>query len=170
MGAYRCMIPLIYPDIKEDFYFIEEDGQIYSNYKKDYICPRKDKDGYLQFGFASTIPNKKKYVRIATLVIYTFIGPPPQEMQDPTVNHKDNNILNNHYSNLEWMERSINSSIRQNKGAGELNGQAILNWEDVKSIREKYRQGLGSYSKIAEEYNVSKSCIASIIKLRSWRE
>ena len=36
----------------------------------------KDKDGYLQFGFASTIPNKKKYVRIATLVIYTFIGLP----------------------------------------------------------------------------------------------
>lgn len=91
-------------------------------------------------------------------------------MQDPTVNHKDNNILNNHYSNLGRMERSINFSYVKNKGAGELNGQAILNWEDVKSIREKYRQGLGSYSKIAEEYNVSKSCIADIIKLKKLRE
>jgi len=50
------------------------------------------------------------------LVAIFFIGPPPVDLKDPTVNHIDGNITNNHFTNLEWMERGKNSSIRLNKG------------------------------------------------------
>ena len=41
------MIPLTIEGIKENLYLVSENGQIYSKSKKDYLIPRKDKDGYL---------------------------------------------------------------------------------------------------------------------------
>ena len=46
------MKELKYLDIKQDLYLIREDGAIYSKYKKDYMNPIQDKDGYLKIFFA----------------------------------------------------------------------------------------------------------------------
>ena len=113
------MVPICLEGVKKDLYYIEEDGRIWSNYKKDYMRPKTDKNGYLNIALSGGSRDKRKYYRIATLVGLTFLGNPPLEMKDPTINHIDGNILNNHYSNLEWIERSTNSSIRKNKGQGE---------------------------------------------------
>ncbi len=163
------MIDLIYKDVKSNLYKIDEYGNIFSNYLKDFLKPSKDKDGYLKIVLSNGARKDKTYVRIATLVAYSFIGPPSIEMKDPTINHIDGDILNNHYSNLEWLERGQNSSIRQNKGRGENNNQAILNWTLVTEIREKYKNNYGSYSKLAQEYGVSNSCIAAIIQNKNWK-
>ena len=40
--------PLTYPGVKEGLYEIYSDGKIWSNYKKGFMTPIKDKDGYLK--------------------------------------------------------------------------------------------------------------------------
>ena len=151
---------LIYKNIKFELYTIDEDGRIFSKYKNDFLTPTLGVDGYLKVVLFDN--GIRYYARVASIVAYTFIGAPPIEIKDPTINHKDNNRLNNNYKNIEWMERSLNSSIRKEKGIGESNNQAILNWNIVKEIRQLYKDGFGSYQKIAAKFGVSKSCIALI--------
>lgn len=76
------------------------------------MSPSEDKDGYLRLKLYDQTTKEKYYLRIATLVIHHFVGAPPKTMKDPTVNHIDNNKKNNHFTNLEWLERGINSFIR----------------------------------------------------------
>lgn len=127
------MVPIQYKNVKEGLYLIDEYGNIYSNYKKDYLCPKEDKDGYLQIILSGGSRKNKCYVRIATLVAYHFIGK-PKDIKDPTIDHIDGNIKNNYYLNLRWLERGVNSSIRKNKGIGEENSQAKLTKNQVKEI------------------------------------
>jgi hypothetical protein len=69
------MIELKYPNVKIGAYFLEENGAIYSVYKKDYMTPIKDKDGYLKINLRKQNGGLIS-VRIATLVAYTYLGPP----------------------------------------------------------------------------------------------
>lgn len=164
------MVPILLDGVKPGLYEIEEDGRIWSNYKKGYLQPSQDKDGYLRIGLSSGIKNKKKYIRIANLVAFFFIGPPPSSIQDPTINHIDGNITNNHFSNLEWMERSKNSSIRFNKGQGSLNHEAKLNEEQVKEICELLVNTNLSYKEIMKKYNITKSTLSGIKNKKHWTQ
>lgn len=165
------MIPLIYKNIKKDLYFIEPDGRIFSKIKKDYITPRKDKNGYLQVFLQKNEGgrNNRCCYRVATLVIYSFIGPPPLEMKDPTVNHIDGNILNNSYLNLEWLERGINSKIRENKGQGIKNHEAKLTEQQVYEICILLQQTNLTLTEIGKKYHVEKSTISNILKKKNWQ-
>jgi len=90
-------------------YEIEEDGTIWSLPK---YCGGKgrgvfnktrlmrgsvNKQGYRYVNIV-TIEGKKK-VYVHRLVAMAFVDNPKKL---PTVNHKDGNKLNNHYTNLEW--------------------------------------------------------------------
>lgn len=103
---------LEYKDVKP-LYKIDEYGNVFSIYKNDYLKPKTDKDGYLSLALRGE--QRIIYVRTATLVAYNFIGPPPINMKDPTIDHIDGKILNNYYKNLRWLERGENSSIRKKK-------------------------------------------------------
>lgn len=163
------MKPVTYPRVKQGLYEISEDGQIWSNYKKGFLIPRADRDGYLQLALSGGSRGKKIYVRIATLVAWEYLKPPPSTMLDPTINHKDGNRLNNHYTNLEWMERGRNSSIRQNKGVGSANHEAKLNESQVKEICELLINTNISYKELAEKYHISKSTLSSIKNQKIWK-
>lgn len=164
------MVPICLNGVKEGLYCIEEDGRIWSNYKKDYLIPTKDKDGYLKIGLSGGARGKKKYYRVATLVALTFIGKSPQEMLDPTINHMDGDILNNHYSNLEWMERGKNSSIRKNKGQAETNHEAKLNKKQVHEICNLLINSNLTLKEIGKLYNVSESTINNIYRKKNWKD
>lgn len=164
------MVPILLEGVKPGLYEIEEDGRIWSNYKKDYMCPAKDKDGYLKVTLSGGSRNSKKYFRIATLVALAYIGEPPKTLKDPTINHIDGNILNNHYSNLEWVERGVNSSIRNNKGQGELNHEAKLTIEQVVEICELLINTNLSYKEICDKFNITKSTISLIKNQKTWKE
>lgn len=104
------------------------------------------------------------------MVAINYIGEPPKNLKDPTINHIDGNILNNHYTNLEWVERGYNSSIRKNTGKGSLNHEAKLNEEQVKEICELLIQTDLSYQEIANKYKVKKNTISNIKNKKSWKE
>lgn len=163
------MKPLVYKNVKPNLYLIDEYGNIYSNYKKGFMSPTKDKDGYLKIKLSNGSKNDQTHVRIATLVAYNYIGEPDSYLTDPTVNHIDGNILNNHYSNLEWVERGYNSSIRANKGAGSLNHEAKLTSDQVYEICKLLIETNLSYTEIGNLYGVTKSTISSIKQQKSWK-
>ena len=165
-GEVQVFRELKYKNVKP-LYLIDEYGNVYSKYKKGYLKPKKDKDGYLSLSLVGI--DKTVYVRVATLVAYNFIGKPPKNMKDPTIDHIDNNIVNNYFKNLRWMERGMNSSIRVNKGVGEKNSEARLTNQNVIEICELLVEDKLTLKEIGEKYNVSKYTISNIKRKVSWR-
>ena len=80
--------------LKPNTYFISNKAEIWSKTTNKILKPKLDKDGYLTISLrgkdASIIT-----LRVATIMMYTFVGNPPKNMKDPTVNHKDSNRTNN---------------------------------------------------------------------------
>ena len=160
------LIPL--PKLKPNTYFINNDAEIWSKTTNRILKQRKDKDGYLTVSLRGN--NAKPVIlRVANIMLYTFVGNPPETMQDPTANHKDSNKTNNDIDNLEWMERSTNSSIRVHVGAGEENHEAILTEEQVRSIVSLIQNTNLSYAQIAQQFNVGKSTIGNIAYYKTWK-
>lgn len=159
-------------DILTDYYAIDEYGNIFNIKRQKIVKPHKDKDGYLHLMLCvneqlPTGNHKRKDFRVAGLVAKTYLGEPPESMIDPTVDHEDGDITNNHYSNLRWMERSENSSIRKNKGVGESNHEAKLNYLKVHEICEMLAKDV-KLKDIAQMFDVSPSTISNIKRRKNW--
>lgn len=159
---------LEYKDVKP-LYKIDEYGNVFSIYKNDYLKPKTDKDGYLSLALRGE--QRIIYVRTATLVAYNFIGPPPINMKDPTIDHIDGKILNNYYKNLRWLERGENSSIRKRryKSKGELNHEAKLSNKQVVEICNLLMNKELTLKQIGAMYGVHKSTISNIKRKVKWQ-
>lgn len=107
----------------EEYYSVTEDGEVYSHgrttMRKDgrrhvtkpkFLSKLKDGHGYYQ---VHLIGDKKKIMRIHRMVAICFL-PNPEGL--PCVNHKDGNIHNNHFSNLEWCTHSHNNKHAYDNG------------------------------------------------------
>lgn len=160
------LYPLDILNIK-NHYYISKNGDIYSKIKQRFLHPSKDKNGYLRIELVLN-DNIRKEFRLAQLVLYKFKGEPPKNMLDPTSEHKDGNINNNSVDNLMWLERGVNSSIRRNKGQGELNHEALLTEQQVIEIAELLQQNY-RVKEISQKYNVHSSTISSIQNKTSWQ-
>lgn len=92
-------------DIKgyEGIYKIDEFGNILSCSTGLIRKPSKAGNGYLYLPLCKN--GRKKYKRVHRLVAETFLDNPHNH---PQVNHKDENIYNNHVSNLEWCTQYYN--------------------------------------------------------------
>jgi predicted transposase YbfD/YdcC len=162
MEAPMKHIPIKLNGVKEGLYEIYADGSVWSNYKNDFLKPKEDKDGYLEVALSGGCRAKRRSIKIHTIVALHFIGEPPYNMTDPTVNHIDNDKHNNFYSNLEWTERANNSSIRTNKGQGNLNH--FYNKKHSTETKEKLRQiNLGK--KYSDEINKKKGQKSPIVAI-----
>ena len=100
----------------DNFYRVEEDGSVYRLKGKGRKLEKKlkphinNKGGYLMI--TMSINSKPKRMLISRLVALTFI-PNPDNKEE--VDHIDRNILNNHVSNLRWVNHLEN---QQNKKVG----------------------------------------------------
>ena len=56
-----------------------------------------------------TVGEKANRAAVHRLVAFAFLGDPPSEIGDPTVDHIDNDTANNAASNLRWLSRVENS-------------------------------------------------------------
>ena len=89
-------------------------NQVYSYYKKKYLKPVPNKDGYYQIGLYKK-NTKKKYFRLHKLVYEYNIGEIPNGY---CIDHIDNNRQNNNIDNLRLATRSENScnvKVKKNK-------------------------------------------------------
>jgi hypothetical protein len=154
-------------NIKPLSYLIYNDGRVYSLLSHKFLTLKPDKDGYLTVNLRTANNTQYKY-RVATIVIFHFVGCPPRGMGDATVDHKDGNRKNNYFKNLQWLERGENSSRRKNKGVGSQNHAAILNETQVAEICNLLMDATLSLRQIANKYNVRKSTISNIKRKKNW--
>lgn len=172
--AYNEFKTLKIDNILTGYYAINNTGAILNIQRGRILSPHKDKNGYYHIMLCTNekLPNgnhKRVDFRVASLVMKTFNGLPPITMKDPTVDHIDGDIRNNHYKNLRWLERSENSSCRKNKGVGELNHEAILTETQVHEICRLLEDGVTSLKRIGELYGVSKYTISNIKRKKNWK-
>lgn len=122
---------------------------------------RKDHKGYFRFN-----TSKGTYM-VHQQVAKAFIK---NENNKPFLNHIDANKTNNKVENLEWCTPKENVQHAYKigtRGIGEKHTKAKLNEAQVKKIKyelsNKYEQ-----KEIAKMFNVTPSCIFSIIRGRTW--
>lgn len=154
-------------NIPEGLYEISEYGDVWSKRSKKIMSHRYDHDGYHRV--LMTYNHKQKTVAISNLVARAFLGEPPEGMVNPTVDHINSDINNNHYTNLRWMSHSDNCSQRKNKGVGENNSRALLTEKDVRNIYLLVQDGHLTSEQIAKVYDVSKGAIEDIRKGKTWK-
>ena len=127
-------------------YFITNYGRLYSNITNTYLKGNIHRNGYLYI--VIRINNKNVTVKPHRLVAEYFISNPNNYK---CVNHKDENKLNNHYTNLEWCNHSYNNSygsrlnrVRKNTGTTidvYKNGQYVCTENSINDCIKKYHIG-----------------------------
>lgn len=127
-------------------YFITNYSRLYSNITNTYLKGNIDRNGYLYI--VIRINNKNITVKPHRLVAEYFISNPNNYK---CVNHKDENKLNNHYTNLEWCNHSYNNSFgsrlnRISKNTGTSidvykNGQYVCTENSINDCIKKYHIG-----------------------------
>lgn len=142
----------------KDYYYIQEDGTLYG-FRGRKLANSLNRDGYVQ-NELSTELGPKTFKR-HRLVALAFIDNPENK---ETINHIDENKLNNHVSNLEWATRVENNNHgTRNERASNSNtngirskpviGTCIKTGKTIEfpSTREAGRQGF-------DQANVARCC------------
>ena len=147
----------IFKDVKgyEGYYEISNLGRVRStSYKgKRILKPAITKNGYLNVVFC--INQKKEHKLIHRLVAETFI---PNINNYSTVNHKDENKLNNCVENLEWLSVEDNNRYSNSK---------MLTKEQVLQIPLLIEKGY-TQLEIANHFNISRRAIQFILNGEHW--
>ena len=111
---------LEYKQLKEDNdYLIYNDGRVFSNKTNRFLTGKIDNIGYQTYALAiidnlSVSGRKKSKMVYAHRLVAEYFLPNPNNY--PYVHHKDENKLNNHVSNLEWVSPKQNMLYHLNNG------------------------------------------------------
>lgn len=113
----------------------------------------------------------RKSKLVHCLVAEAFIGPCPAGKE---VNHKDGVKANNTPENLEYLTRPENLRHAErmglmNRAAGERHGNAKMSDAQVVEARNRYAAGGTTMQRLADEFNVTKTCIWTIVR-RKYRK
>lgn len=138
-------------------YKIDEFGNVYSdllkhNYK---MIPREDEDGYLSLQLVCT-DGVRRHFRVHRLVAGMYLENPNNY---PIVMHKDNDVKNNHYTNLEWGTNKMNTQYAYNDGLCSCNREVLLYKGD------RFIKSFMSVSECARYFNYTVGSVTRLIKL-----
>jgi hypothetical protein len=148
-------------------YIIQEDGKIFLpareftffRFNKPVTTIREARESKYQI-------MKNGYKKCALGLVHrvvaeAFIGQSPHPKY--TVNHKDGNKLNNHYTNLEWISHTdnVNHWIYSDNGLG-----VKLHPIEVHTKDGEYVGVYSSKSKAANELGIHKSTVTEVVKGR----
>lgn len=111
-----------------------------------------------------------KYVnRQVHLLVGRAFLPNPNNL--PQLNHKTGIYTDNRAANLEWISRQGNIDHAVEHGLwphGERMAAAKLTDDGVREIRKRHALGETNLS-ISLDFNVSKTCIAQVVRGNTWR-
>lgn len=133
-------------DNVKDYYYADEEGNIYSCYNniQRKLAYDEDKDGYFRVSL-QTETGRKSY-RVNRIIAMTFLE---NKENFPIVHHKDNNKKNNSVENLEW------TSIKNNTIEGYKNN----NYHFTKKIKAIFPCGkiliFNSVKECADYFDIS---------------
>lgn len=153
-------------------YMIDTEGNVYSPWRGLHkMSIRTNPQGYKDLYLYTNEYGRKCY-KVHRLVMETF--KPQERSTELQVNHIDGNKSNNSLDNLEWCTRSENLKHAFKIGLeenpkGEKNPAHKLIELEVIEICKKL-ENKETLQTIANEYDVSKSCIAAIKQRRTWQE
>lgn len=151
---------MIYKGKEVPGYYIFDDGRIWTTKKKHkFLSTKLNKSGYYSVNIRLD-KNIKAQINVYLLVAYTFLGMPPKDMKDPTVDHIDNDQTHNRSSNLQWLERSENSKKRIN-----LAYHQRFTRQEIKEICTDIVNGM-TYEDVMQKYNIDRSYICNLTACR----
>lgn len=163
----------------EGLYAVTINGQIWAYPKGGYASAGRWKEGrflrgwkigngYLVVSLYKNGKNNKFLVH--RLVAETFIKNPNNYKE---VNHLNGNRLDNSVSNLEWVSSKQNKKHAWNSGLythkGENHYLTKFTEDDIREIRNSYKQGNISQYKLAKIYKVNQMTINCIVRYKTWK-
>ena len=143
----------------ENLYFVSEDGRVFSHKTKKELKSSLDRRGYARVWLYKD--NLRKEKSIHRIVATAFV----EGNRCLTVNHKDGDKKNNHYSNLEWvsnadnMRHSFSQGLRSIENMGRKRGKSFAIKEDVLVEAFKEINSGTSVRKTAKKYNVERTTL-----------
>jgi hypothetical protein len=142
-------------------YIVYTDGRIWSKFKKNWLKPKKDKNGYLSVNISG------KTMKVHRVIAQAFLSNP---LNHPEVDHINANKQDNNLHNLQWCTTSFNNKKAYEQGRirmrGILNGQSQLTEEDVMRIKYEHRDL--SQPQIASLYGLTQPIISRIRNGKRW--
>ena len=150
-------------------YYVTENGEVIGKRFNKPMKPSINTNGYLKIDLR--INNKKQTFSIHRLVAECYLDNPDNI---PMVEHIDDNKLNNHVSNLEWVtdrenkDRAIQNGLYLN---GVKNHKTKLTEEQVKWIRDNYIPNHPEFGcrPLSKKFNLVPSSINKIINNKTWK-
>lgn len=137
-------------------------------HKREWIRKRKEKilsQCRKTYSYVGLYNNGVKCLKLVhRLVAEAFI---PNTLSYKEVNHKDGDKFNNNVSNLEWCNRRQNALHSTRVLKKNIGISSKLVSADVLQIINLFDYGW-NVQEIADNYNVSKHCIYSILKGTNW--
>lgn len=117
----------------------------------------------------------RKKFPVHKLVAYYFVKNDDPDSKHAVI-HKDYDKLNNHYSNLQWVdshEAGMHAWNNEDR-ATRLNFLKITNRknklspEKAEAIRRRYERGNSTMKQIARQYGVSEMQISRVVRGENW--
>lgn len=96
-------------------------------------------------------------------------GPRPEGLE---VAHGCGNRMCINPRHLRWATHPENMADRKLHGTAPVETwmhNTKLTWEQVQAIRTEYATGTTSYARLGEKYGVTRSCIGSIVRNKTWK-
>lgn len=115
---------------------------------------------------------KHFYKAIHILVLIHFIGPKPTPIHQG--NHEDSDILNNWWTNLNWMTPKENTNHAiiagvSNDMKGENNWNSKLTKQQVKEIRKLHSTKRYTQREIGKIFGLRPNYVGEIIRYNLWK-
>jgi len=159
-----------------DGYLVNECGEVVSIHTGKVKKQQTDPKGYKR---VQLLINKEQFsVLVHRMVGIAFLGEPPDDKN--TINHKDGNKANNHYSNLEWCSYKENEHhkihVLKTGSQGENNGTAKITRSIAEEIRKvllplkiRTRKRNLAQQELMEKYDLQQPHIWLILNNKLWK-
>lgn len=164
-------------------YHVSDQGKVYSQWVQSHVKGNRglvsslskemremtqvEANGRMQVNLC--FEGKRKTFRVHHLVLITFVGPRPRNME--ACHFPDGSTKNNKLNNLRWDTKKANYSDRIHHGTtndGERNGGSRLIESQVIQILDMRKQNK-TLAGIASLFNVSIMTIQNICSNKSWK-
>ena len=143
-------------DIKP-FYYISDDGKVYSNNK---LLKQDINRGYCRVTL-TTLSGIYKHYFVHFLVNYVFNGKPNPLINDPVTDHINGIRNDNRYENLRWLSNQDNRSYNYRHYGKKTNIDDLA----LKDVFDMYNKGFTT-GEIGKKYNVPGSYIYQILSFQ----